>query len=65
MVGKLIVRCAQLGKTITAKFCELSTLEGDPLLHRELVAGASLLLDVKGKSYPVTFIGNEGVVNCN
>ena len=56
----MIVRCEQFGKCIPAKVCELSNSDGDPVSKHELVAGASLLLDVKGKSYPVSFIGNEG-----
>ena len=56
----MIVRCAQFGKCITAKVCELSNLDGDPVSKHELVTGASLLLEVNKKSYPVTFIGNEG-----
>ena len=63
IIGKVIVRCAQLGTCIPAKVFELSTPEGDPLTLTGLVAGASLLLDVKGKSYPVTFVCNEGVLN--
>ncbi len=43
------------------KVCELSNSEGNALNEHELVAGASLLLDVKGKSYPVTFMGSEGI----
>ena len=59
----MIVRCAQLGKCIPAKVLELSTPEGGPLKLTGLVAGASLMLDVKGKSYPVTFVCDEGAVN--
>lgn len=52
--------CAQFGTRIPVRVCDLSNEEGNPLNERELVAGASLLLDVKGKSFPVTFIGSEG-----
>ncbi len=57
----MIVRCAQSGMYILAKVCDLSNPEGDPLSKHQLVAGASLLVDEKGKSYPVTFISNEGI----
>ena len=55
-----MVRCAQYGTSIQVRVCDLSNEEGNPLSERELVAGAPLLLDVKGKSFPVTFIGSEG-----
>lgn len=46
---------------IHVKACELSNPEGDAINENDLVAGTSLLLDVKGKSSPVIFIHNEGI----
>lgn len=54
------MKCAQDGKSIIAQVHELATFEGCPAMPHELFRGASLLLDVKGKAYPVVFIDYQG-----
>ena len=60
IIGKVIVKCAQDGKSMVVQVHELSTFEGYPALPHELFRGASLLLEVKGKSYPVVFLDYQG-----
>lgn len=59
--GAVVVKCAQSGGLERAKVAELSNIDGNSVKESQLVAGASLLLDVNGKSYPVTFMCYEGM----
>ena len=47
--------CPQTGKTHTVKIGKLSREDGDPLTDNDLFKGSLLILDYKGKSYPVEF----------
>ena len=59
-VGSVIVRCAQTGKQHFAKVKDLSREDCSPLTKKDLTRGTNLMLDYKGKSYPVTFIQFKG-----
>ena len=54
-VGSVIVKCAQNGKKFPVKVKNLSPESFEPLKRTDLKAGASLMADVRGKPYPVTF----------
>ena len=48
--------CPQSGKNHTVKIGKLSREDGDPLTNDDLFKGSVLILDYKGKSYPVEFM---------
>ena len=60
-IGKVVVRCAQTGDLISTEISQLSNPEGSPVSEVELRLGSSLLLDVKGISYPMVFVQFKGI----
>ena len=59
--GQVFVKCNQNGKESFVKTKDLSTEGNRPLSKGDLVKGSQLLLNFKGKSYPVTFISFKGL----
>lgn len=49
------MKCAQQGKRLKVKVKDLTTEEFSPVRKCDLKAGASLMADFKGKTYPVIF----------
>lgn len=54
------MNCPQTGKHHTVKAGKLSREDAEPLTNDDLFEGALLILDFKGKSYPVEFIEFAG-----
>lgn len=55
-----MVKCAQSGNCIATEVSHLCLSDGQPIRQdSDLYRGASLLLDDKGKSYPVVFLTFE------
>lgn len=54
-----MAKCQQTGRRVTVKVKDLSAEDGK---LPELVEGRELLADVKGKSYPVKFVGYAGII---
>ena len=55
------MRCSQTGKQHTVKVKELSREDSMPLTEKDLTKGAHLMLEFKGKPYPVTFSQFKGL----
>ena len=57
------MKCSQTGKQISAKVRDLSTEleDGSP---PTLKPGNSMLLDLKGKTYPVEFVSDVSISMC-
>ena len=58
------MKCAQTGKQYTVKVKALSREDGEALRESNFVKGASLMLEHKGKSYPVRFVSYAGKSAC-
>ena len=61
-IGSVIVRCSQTGKQHAVKVGDLSKEDCSPLNEKDLTKGSSLMLDYKGKPYPVTFVQFKGLL---
>ena len=55
MLGSVVVRCSQTGKQHNVKFRTLQKDSGDPITEDNLKKGSSLVMEFKGKPYPVEF----------
>ena len=55
-VGSAVVKCSQTGKSHTVKLRDLSREDCEPLTTRDCARGSDLMVDIKGKVYPVKFI---------
>lgn len=64
-VGFVIVRCSQTGKQHLVKVRDLFNEDCSLLTEEDLTRGSSLMLDYKGKTYPVTFIQFKGLLRIN
>ena len=62
--GVVVLKCSQTGKKISAKVTDLSREDMRPLQKQDLKKGSSLLVDVKGMSYPAEILGFEGKCIC-
>lgn len=62
VVGKVVVKCNQNGKESVVKTKDLSNHNNGPLSKGDLTKGSQLLLNYKGKSYPVTFVSLKGLI---
>ncbi len=59
------MECAQTGKQHAVKVRDLSREDCGPLTKRDTIKGARLMLDCKGKTYPVTFLQFKGLRTIN
>ena len=55
-----MVLCPQSGKRHTVKVGKLSREDAEPLQNSDLFEGALLILDYKGKTWPVEFVEFTG-----
>ena len=53
--GSAVVKCSQTGKLHQVKIKDLSREDCEPLTKEDLVKGSELMLEIKGKIYPVQF----------
>ena len=53
--GSVVVKCSQTGKLHQVKIKDLSREDCEPLTKEDLVKGSELMLEIKGKIYPVQF----------
>lgn len=53
-----MVKCAQTGKQLTVKVKDLAREDGEAFRESDFTNGASLMLERKGKSYPVRFLSH-------
>ena len=51
----VVVKCSQTGKLHQVKIKDLSREDCEPLTKEDLVKGSELMLEIKGKIYPVQF----------
>lgn len=51
-----MVKCSQTSKLHNTKLKDLSREDGEPLSKTDLKKGSKLILEIKGKSYPVQFM---------
>ena len=58
--GKVVLKCSQNGKLLTAQVKDISREDSLPLSASDLMPGASLLVEHKGKFYPVQFVRYKG-----
>ena len=58
--GKVLLKCSQNGKVLTAQVKDISKEDGSPLSSVDFKPGASLLVEHKGKFYPVEFVRFKG-----
>lgn len=59
-----IVKCSQTGKFSHVTLQHLSLPSSDPLSRSKLTRGVDLFFEYEGKSYPVQFIGYQGLHIC-
>jgi hypothetical protein len=59
-----LVKCAQTGKQLTVKVKDLAREDGEAFRESDFTNGASLMLERKGKSYPVRFLSHAGKFVC-
>ena len=60
LAGKVVLKCCQNGKTLTAEIKDLSREDGFPLSTQDFKQGAQLLVQHQGKFYPVEFVSFKG-----
>ena len=58
------MQCSQTGKQHCVKLCNLSREDLEPLTRGDLIKGVSLIMDYKGKPYPVQFFSYKGLHTC-
>lgn len=59
---KVVLKCCQNGKTLSAEVKDLSREDCLPLSTEDFKRGAQLLVEHKGKFYPVEFISFKGIM---
>ena len=55
-----MVKCSQTSKLHSVKLRDLSREDLEPVTIKYLSKGAKLMLDLKGKTYPVQFMHFKG-----
>lgn len=59
-LATVVVQCSQMGKQHTVKVKDLSREDNLPLSHDDLEPKMSLILQYKGKPWPVSFVKYKG-----
>ena len=59
-IGPIIVQCCQTGKKLNVRVKDVTTEDCQSLTESDFVSGANLILNHKGKSYPVQFVEFKG-----
>ena len=54
------MKCCQTGKQYNVKVKDLSRDDGEPMTSGDLAKGSTLVMDYRGKSYPVQFTRFNG-----
>ena len=52
----MVVKCAQTSKLHSVKIKDLSRGDCEPLTKKDLTKGSNLIIEMKGKLYPVKFM---------
>ena len=52
-IESVVMKCSQTGKLHTVKLRDLSREDREPLAKSDLVKGSDLMVEMKGKLYPV------------
>ena len=58
------MKCSQTGKVLSVKVRDLSREDGESFQESDFTRGANLILEYKGKLYPVRFLTYAGMCVC-
>lgn len=65
IVGSVVVKCPQTGKLHQVKLKDLSREDCESLTKDDLVKGSELMVEMKGKIYPVQFVQFKDKANAS
>lgn len=64
LIGIAVVKCCQTNKKHKAKLSDLQREDGEQLTVEYLTKGSNLMLQIRGKHYPVQFMNFQGKNYC-